>query len=629
MNLHAIDLVIIALYVAAILTVGFRVAKRAARSIRSYFLGGNEIPWYMLGVSNASGMFDISGTMWLVYLLFIYGLKSIWIPWLWPVFNQIFLMVFLSVWLRRSGVLTGAEWIRFRFGDGRGANLAHFIVVVFALFNVVGFLAYGFVGIGKFAAAFLPWQLSADPATNVNLWGLLITAITTIYVVKGGMFSVVFTEVLQFAIMTVSSIAVGVIAMRQVAPEVLDGFIPDGWRTPFFGWRLDLDWTGIMDAANASIARDGWSLFSVFFMMMLFKGALQAAAGPAPNYDMQRILSARTPREAAKMSGLVTVVLMFPRYMLITGLTVLALAFFSEDLARMGAAADFELILPFAMRNFVPSGLLGLLIAALLAAFMSTYAATVNAAPAYIVNDVYKRYINPNAAERVYVRMSYITSIVVVVIGTTFGFFVASLNEIVLWIVAALYGGYTASNLLKWYWWRFNSYGYFWGMAGGILAAMAVPAIFSNITALYTFPIILVVSLVGCVAGSLMTAPDDEAVLKNFYLKVRPWGFWKPIHDKVAREHPSLRANRHLKRDILNIVVGIVWQTSLVAAGIYVVLQEYGALAVCAALTLITSFILKLTWYDRLEDYPADLMMDARGAPLSPGPHRPVAAVSP
>ena len=126
----------------------------------------------MLGVSNASGMFDISGTMWLVYLLFVYGLKSIWIPWLWPVFNQIFLMVFLSVWLRRSGVMTGAEWIKFRFGRARARTLAHMVVVAFALLNVIGFLAYGFVGIGKFAATFLPWQLAADPAVNAKLWGL-------------------------------------------------------------------------------------------------------------------------------------------------------------------------------------------------------------------------------------------------------------------------------------------------------------------------------------------------------------------------------------------------------------------------------------------------------------------------
>src|SRR5688500_14682426 len=159
MRLQIIDIAIILLYLVAMILVGLFLRKKARASKESYLLAGKSLPWYYLGLSNASGMFDISGTMWMVYLLFVYGLKSIWIPWLWPVFNQIFLMAFLAVWLRRSGAMTGAQWITFRFGEGRGARLAHLVVVLFALLNVIGFLAYGFVGVGKFAATFLPWQL--------------------------------------------------------------------------------------------------------------------------------------------------------------------------------------------------------------------------------------------------------------------------------------------------------------------------------------------------------------------------------------------------------------------------------------------------------------------------------------
>lgn len=604
MSLHFIDLLIIALYLAATIFIGFWISNLAGKNIQNYFLGGNKIRWYYLGLSNASGMFDISGTMWMVYLLFIYGLKSIWIPWLWPVFNQIFLMVFLSVWLRRSGVMTGAEWIKFRFGESRGAHLAHIIVVVFALFNVIGFIAYGFIGIGKFAAAFLPYELAADPQWNVYYYGLIITAITTLYVVKGGMFSVVFTEVLQFVIMTIACIWVGIIAMQVVSPEMLEAVIPTGWKNPFFGWELGLDWSGLMETANIKIAEDGWNLFTIFFMMMLFKGYLQSAAGPAPNYDMQRVLSAETPKDAAKMSGLVSLVMLIPRYMLVTGLTILALVFFSDQLNLMGEDVDFELVLPFAMANFIPVGLLGLLIAALIAAFMSTYAATVNAAPAYIVNDIYKRYFNPDADDKTYVYWSYGTSIAVVIVGTAFGFLVGSLNDLIQWIVAALYGGYTASNLLKWYWWRFNSYGYFWGMLAGILGAMIIPAIISGVTPLYTFPLIFVISMTGCIWGSLATKPDDEEVLKNFYLKVRPWGFWGPIHDKVAAEYSGIERNKDFKRDMLNVAVGIIWQTALTATGIFLVIQEYTYMTMCVAVVLVTMVFLKSNWYDNLEDYP-------------------------
>jgi len=609
MNLHLIDALIIGAYLTATIAIGFWISKRASRSIQNYFLGGNQIPWYVLGVSDASGMFDISGTMWMVYLLFVYGLKSIWIPWLWPVFNQIILMVFLSTWLRRSGVMTGAEWIRFRFGEGRGSRLAHLVVVVFALLNVIGFLAYAFIGIGKFASTFLPWALSADPTTNAKLWGLAIIAITTLYVAKGGMFSVVFTEILQFSIMTVASISVGVLVMRQVSPDTLNHFIPAGWRSPWFGRTLDLDWTNLMPAVNKRIAADGWTMFSAFWGMLLFKGLLQAGAGPAPNYDMQRILSTRSPRDAAKMNGIVNVVLLIPRYMLITGLTVLALAYFSPQLRAMGDGVDFELILPLAMRSFIPTGLLGLLIAALLAAFMSNFAATVNAAPAYIVNDIYKRYIRPDADQRTLVRMSYASAVAVVVIGTTMGLFVGSLNQMVQWIVSALYGGYTASNLLKWYWWRFNAYGYFWGMVAGIAGAGLVPVLLPTVAPIYAFPAVLALSLIGCIAGTLLTPPDDDAVLERFYLRVRPWGLWKPVHDRLALTHPGLVANTAFKRDMVNVVVGIVWQTALTATGIFLVLRDGRAIAICVSTVLVTAAILKFNWFDRLEDYPADLQV--------------------
>lgn len=607
MDLHNIDVFIICAYLVLTVGIGFWISKKASKNLRNYFLGGNEIKWYTLGLSNASGMFDISGTMWMVTLLFIYGLKSVWIPWLWPVFNQIFLMVFLSIWLRRSGVMTGAEWIQFRFGNGRGANLSHLIVVLFAIVVVITYVAYGFIGIGKFAVVFLPWQLSADPATNEILYGLIFTGLTTLYVVKGGMFSVVFTEVLQYVVMTVASIAIGIIAMQQVTPGVLADFVPAGWDNIFFGWKLDLDWSELMVAANDKISEDGWELFSIFFMMVLLKGILQSMAGPAPNYDMQRVLSTRSPKEAAKMSGFVNVVLLFPRYMLITGLTILALVYYSDELNAMGSEVDFEQILPFAIKNFVPAGLMGLLIAGLLAAFMSSFAATVNAAPAYLVNDIYKRFINSNASDRRYVRMSYVCSVAVVLVGTVFGFFLDSLNELIDWLVAALFGGYTAANLLKWFWWRFNGYGYFWGMVGGIAAALILPWALPGFTALEAFPVNLAISLIGCFLGSWLSEPDDEEVLKKFYIKTRPWGFWGPIHKKAAIDHPGLIKNQDLRRDLTNVIVGVVWQTAITASAIFMVIQHYDKFLVSLVIIILCTVILKFNWYDKLQDYPADL----------------------
>lgn len=182
MKLHTTDLLIICAYLIAMIVIGLILKKRAAQNMDSYFLGGKSLPFYMLGLSNASGMFDITGTMLMVYWAFAYGFKSLWIPWLWPVFNQIFLMVYLSVWLRRSNVLTGAEWIKTRFGKGKGSTLSHTIVIVFALLSVLGFLSYGFIGIGKFMEIFIPWEVVSPfipfnvPAEYVpHVYGIFFT----------------------------------------------------------------------------------------------------------------------------------------------------------------------------------------------------------------------------------------------------------------------------------------------------------------------------------------------------------------------------------------------------------------------------------------------------------------------
>ena len=629
MHLTAIDLSIIGLYLAATIAIGLILKRQASKNLDSYLLGGKTLPWYMLSLSNASGMFDISGTMWLVTLMFVYGLKSMWIPWLWPTFNQVFLMVFLSVWLRRSNVLTGAEWIRIRFGDDLGGRLSHGIVVAFAVISVLGFLAYGFVGIGKFMQIFIPWEVispfvpfNVPPERVPHFYGIIFTAVATFYVMLGGMLSIVWADLMQFAIMAASAMIIAFLAMNNVSPEQLAAATPQGWNTPFFGWELGLDWSRIIADVNSKIGSDGYELFTIFVMMLLFSGYLKSAAGPAPNYDMQKILATRTPKEAAMMSGFVSVVLMPIRYLMIAGFAVLAVVYFDDMHLKTVSGIDFEQILPAAILQFAPVGVIGLILAGLLAAFMSTFASTVNAAPAYLVNDIYKRYINPEASSKALIYASYGISVLVVLISTVVGLFVESINTILQWIVSGLWGGYTITNVLKWYWWRLNGMGYFWGMLVGILLAMPfgfpwlmgalLPEVPKDILPLYVFPAIVIVSGVVAVAVSYNTAPENEERLKTFYKRVRPWGFWGPIHDKVVAEDPSFTKNPNFKRDMFNVVIGIVLQSSLVAMPIFFVIKEWSPSMISLALAVIAAVILKKTWYDNLSNTPEEEMAQER-----------------
>ncbi len=603
MKLAAIDLIIIFAYLLATVLIGLFLKKRAERSKKDYLLGGNQMPWYMLGLSNASGMFDISGTMWLVTLLFVYGIKSAWIPWLWPVFNQIFLMVFLSMWLRRSNVTTGAEWIGTRFGFGGGARRSHAVVVIFAIIMGLGYLAYGFIGVGKFIEIFVPWEyvsqyvpFSISPEYVPHFYGIILTCFAVFYSLLGGMMSIVWADLIQFLLMAISSIVIGIIAMQAVAGNPF--LVPDGWMTPFFEAHLNLDWTNIIPEINAKIKSDGFSLFSVFFMMMIFKGILVSLAGPAPNYDMQKILSTKSPREAALMSGSVSMILMPIRYFMITGFAVLALVFYDRLDLIVGGQIDFEQILPSAINEFIPVGLLGILLAGLLAAFMSTFAGTLNATQAYIVNDIYLKYVNPKAENTQIIN--YIAGLVMVFISILLGFYAKDVNDILQWIVSGLYGSYVAANILKWYWWRFNGNGFFWGMVGGLVPALSFRFIFDGVLDLYTFPLMLALAVLGCIIGTYTAPPVEEEILKKFYKNVRPWGFWKPIHDKVMTEDPNFEKNTHFKRDVFNIVIGIIWQTALVIFPMYLVLLQTVPMVVTLSIAIVCSIILKKTWYDTL-----------------------------
>jgi hypothetical protein len=179
-----------------------------------------------------------------------------------------------------------------------------------------------------------------------------------------------------------------------------------------------------------------------------------------------------------------------------------------------------------------------------------------------------------------------------------------------MWIVGGLYGGYVLANVLKWYWWRFNGYGYFWGMVSGIVSAMFIPKLVNmlyaeklghDVNPLYSIPVLLGVSALGCVLGTLLTKAEDDEILKSFYRTVRPWGFWGPIRDKVMLEDPTFQPNRDFYRDMTNVAVGIVWQLCLTALPIYLVLRDWHWVGSISAVLAICTIFLKFNWYDKLE----------------------------
>ena len=640
--LSTIDLLIILAYFALMVFLGFYMKNRAKKSKDAYLMGGKSLPWYALGLSDASDMFDISGTMLLVSMAFLYGFKSVWIPWAWPIFNQIFLMVFLSRWLRRSNATTGAEWLKTRFGlTDRGVGQSHKVVVAFALILCIGYMAYAFVGVGEFLQIFIPYErikgifpflshgenafafdslqyhdaLQISKHSTAQFYGVCICLIAMMYSILGGMHGIVLADVIKYMIMIVCSLFVGTIAMRHLSATGVNVLsrVPKGWDSPFFGMELGLDWTNKLNDAKVKLAKDGYQLFSAIVGMMLFSGIMKSLAGPAPNYDCQKILSTKSPEEASKMSGFISVILMPVRYFMTMGLCILGILYFKDLDLRAGTDGllNFENIMPSVISKYLPVGLIGLVLAGFLGAFMSNFSGTLNAGQAYIVNDIYLKYINPAADRKKIITMSYLSGVVMVIFGIGLGLLIKDVNMIFNIITAGLYGGFVCANVLKWYWWRFNANGFFYGMLAGIIVSAIPPLLsvtgvttyFDGTKMLYFFPLFIIIQFVACIIGTYSAPPTDTKTLLNFYKTVRPWGFWKPIHAMALAEDPGFKANKNLPVNLLNIVLGMGGQILLMLVPMYLILNQWSGLGIVLALTCVIFIVMKRTWWNRLSDF--------------------------
>ncbi|NMH27414.1 sodium:solute symporter family protein [Flavobacterium silvaticum] len=641
MKLASVDLIIIAAYFVLMIVIGFIMKNRAKKSKDNYLMGGKKLPWYMLGLSDASDMFDISGTMLLVSMAFLYGFKSVWIPWMWPVFNQVFLMVFLSKWLRRSNATTGAEWLGTRFGlTDKGVRQSHAVVVAFALMLCVGYMAYAFVGVGEFLEIFIPYEsvkevvpfldkhletmvpgspefetaLSAAKSATAQFYGVSICIVATFYSIVGGMHGIVLADFIKYMIMIFCSICVGTIAMTHLAHSginIMDK-VPTGWDTPLFGTELGLNWDGILKDASVKLGKDGYKLFMAIVGMMFFSGVLKSLAGPAPNYDCQKILSTKSPEEASKMSGFISIILLPIRYFMTMGLCVLGIIYFAElDLHKTADGVNFESIMPAVINNYLPVGLVGLVLAGFLGAFMSNFSGTLNAGQAYIVNDIYLKFVKPDASRKQIINMGYISGTVMVILGVGLGLMIRDVNMIFNIITAGLYGGFVCANVLKWYWWRFNANGFFYGMLFGIIASAIPPALsvsgitnyFDGTRMLYFFPVFILIQFIACVIGSYSAPPTNPETLLEFYKTVRPWGFWKPVHELAVAKDPSFEKNKNFKINMFNVGLGMAGQILLTLLPMYFILSKWSALGLVLALLAVIVAVMRKTWWKRLNDF--------------------------
>jgi Na+/proline symporter len=410
----------------------------------------------------------------------------------------------------------------------------------------------------------------------------LIIGITTLYVVLGGLYSVVVTDVIQTIILTLGSIVIACIAWSNLTPELMSG-LPENWSSLSVPWRIE-EFAGTDNAQ--------FELFGALVMVWVVKGLLLNAGGPAQMYDFQRFLAARDPRDAAKIGAAWSVFLVV-RWAMAVGIALLALT-------GVVGVTDSEKVMPLVLLKFLPDGLRGIVIAGLLAAFMSTFSSTVNSGASFIVRDLWQPYFRPNASERQSVRFSYIATILLVLIGLGIGTQATSIAQIWSWMMMALGAGVVVPNVLRWYWWRMNGWGYAFGTLGGILLSLAA-LFFPDAPAYYTFPLICAASLIASITVSLATRATDDEILVSFYKSIRPFGSWRPIAAKANLSKQELSSgSESMSRTIVNVLLGMLAITGLYLFPMYLVGHWYLYSALWLALAIAVVVALKYTWYQFL-----------------------------
>jgi len=541
-------------YLLAVMTAGIWLARRAAGGADHYFLAGRNLPWWALGCSGMASNLDVAGTMTIVTLITVYGLQGFFIEMRGGVVLPIAVfLAFMGKWHRRSGAMTTAEWMLLRFGTGTGGRLARataaFTYVVITVAMIVFFLTAG----GRFLAAFLPFT-----ATQCTI-GMAVVAFG--YTLAGGLYGVIWTDVVQAAIIGAAALYVSVVAAEQVTPELLSR-----WPGAELNYLVPIPSHPLLAPYNP---------FWLFVIVWAGKGLLEGLGGSGGSaYMAQRFYAAKNEADCRKI-GILWTMLFAARWPMVLGFAILAIAV-GLDVRTL---ADAEGVLPRVLQSeFFPSGVRGLVVAAMMAAAMSTFDSTINAGASYVVRDLF-RPLRPSASEREMVWAGYLASALLVGVAVALAFGLgASVLGIWVGIVMLLFPSFLVPFALRWFWARFNGQGFAAGIAAGFAAAAGVaftPEFGGSEASRFLF--VAGWSAAASVVMTLATPAVAPLRLARFYRLTRPMGLWPKVWRRRDREEH--RANWRLLGAALGwqlltfllpmaAVLGLWWQ-ALPATGLW------------------------------------------------------------
>jgi solute:Na+ symporter, SSS family len=576
MNLSWIDAGIVLGYLILVFSVGIYMERRAGKNIETYFLGGHTMPWWLLGMSGSSTYFDITGTMWMVSVFYVLGVKGMWEHWMWTFPFAGFVMAYKAKWAFRSRVLTAIEWLIFRYGDGKAGNAARYTNVFVSLVLMVLMLGYAGTGVGKFIEEFLP----IDKSIAVPI----LFVFTGLYVILGGFFSVVYSDLFQTILLGFASIYIAVTAYIKIDPASFKQIVGSDWLNIKPVWELSNPPTNYTD------------LFGLLILLWFSKGVigLFSTSGVAAGAEFQRCLAARNESDASKM-GFAWGLIFSVRWALVMAFTIFGLSI----LASQGTAIDSERVLPLVLNTVLPVGIKGIVLAGLVAAFMSTFDSTLNVAASFVVNDLVKPLWKKATAKNLMV-VSYLSTSIIIILGIFISLQTEQIRDIWNPINFALVTSLLAPGLLAPYWWRIGGWTHCLSGLITMIAALYVN-LFTNMRELQYFPLLAGISIFSTIITSYIFKPAPEETLKNYFSQIRPFGFWKPVKTMLLKSGQSADRFKRDKYDIPVAIVATLFFIFLYLFAMDLVLHNWERIFWLAGLIITCGLFLYFYWWKKLE----------------------------
>lgn len=580
MRLHPLDLGIVVLYLLAMAGIGFWVRARATKRLDSYYLADRNVPWWMLGLSGCSSYIDVTGTMAMVGALYYLGLKAIWLThvfWGWLIIC--FYMAFQAKYIRRSGVMTFAEWNETRFGATREAEYARLAAAAFLLVLMICNLMYTAVGTGKFVEVFLPferWQST-----------LLVFGVVGVYVTLGGFFGVIMTDVFQTVLIAVGAVILTILALQADAGIGVASLKPPEWSSLAPTWSL---WQGYAAAAPESYQH--YQAFGPILVAGFVWLIFRVLAGPNV-WDFQFFLTTRSPRDASLAAGVWTVGYTL-RWFIGIAFMVLGISYFGSQ-----EKFDAEKVMPLVLTR-LPIGMQGVFLAVLLAALMSTLSAMINVTSSVLLNDFLKRYLARGRSEKQLVIWGQLASLAAILIGFLLSLLykdVVSAWETMIFVVVTMI---LVPATLRWHWWRYGARAFVVSMAVSALIIIGQKILAGDWSASRTLLFDVVASLVVSVACGFVFRPADREVLVRFYSRVRPFGIWAPVRSEAQARGLVPTGDPMPAIDAFNGLVSVFFQGALALVPFYVFLRKWKDVAVWSLILLLLGAVLYRTWYRNL-----------------------------